>query len=299
VPYWRLPWCLRDKTSRIYTKKRMIFFLFQVLYYSDPHKKNSTMTPKKHTKCWWFYVKKKFFFSLLFKKKKLYRFFFVWIWCRLWKMSRSRDLFEIFMMPPNYTHTQILKTKCTIPSVMKKISLSWPHKNNKKKHPFTYLWRDKKNLHTNEEKKRIWNWFLTRYLQWTKILKKLCNEKKLHFFLLILEQCAIFLVDMKNIKNIFGFLIWQQTFWNSEKFDVYYVWYSPEKIHNNKFHEKIFFVKSKDLVIFLTLSGFGVFYLLMGSVTSDFIWIPLLPFHEKIYFFMKIMPTKFSIKKII
>jgi hypothetical protein len=23
-----------------------------------------------------------------------------------------------------------------------------------KKHPFTYLWRDKKNLHTNEEKKK-------------------------------------------------------------------------------------------------------------------------------------------------
>lgn len=80
-------------------------------------------------------------------------------------------------------------------------------------------------------------------------------------------------------------MIWQQIFWNSEKFDVYYFRYSPEKIHNNKFHEKIFFVKSKDLVIILTLSGFGVFYLLMGSVTSDFIWIPLLPFHEKKIFF--------------
>ena len=36
-------------------------------------------------------------------------------------------------------------------------------------------------------------------------------------------------------------MIWQQIFWNSEKFDVYYFRYSPEKIHNNKFHEKNFF----------------------------------------------------------
>lgn len=55
------------------------------------------------------------------------------------------------MMPPkNYTHTNF-ENKLHNSIRDEKKSLSWPQQQ--KKHPFTYLWRDKKNLHTNEEKK--------------------------------------------------------------------------------------------------------------------------------------------------
>ena len=49
VPYRRLPWCLRDKSSRIYTKKEWFFFVSSAL--SPPHKKLQWLL-----QCWWFYV---------------------------------------------------------------------------------------------------------------------------------------------------------------------------------------------------------------------------------------------------
>jgi len=95
---------------------------------------------------------RKIFFSHYYLKEKNCTAFFLYEFDVVYeKCLRSRDLFEIFMMPPNYT--QILKTKCTIPSVMKKIIPKLATKTTTKNHPFTYLWRDKKNLHTNEEKK--------------------------------------------------------------------------------------------------------------------------------------------------
>ena len=152
---------------------------------------------------------------------------------------------------------------------------------------FTHEWRKKKNL------KLIFNKI---YLQWTKIWKKLCNEKKIALFFADFRAMCNFLVDMKNIKIVLGSWFGSK-FFGIQRNSMFTIFDTPlKKFTTTNFTKKIFFVKSKDLVIILTLSGFGVFYLLMGSVTSDFIWIPLLPFHEKNYFFMKIMPTKFSKK---
>jgi len=54
-------------------------------------------------------------------------------------------------------------------------------------------------------------------------------------------------------------------------------------------------VKSRNnLVISLALSGFEVSFLFMGSVTSDFLDLPVFLFHEKKIFCVKIISTKFN-----
>lgn len=62
----------------------------------------------------------------------------------------GRDLYRNLYDAPKklkLNYTQILKTKCTIPSVMKKkIPKLAATKTTTKKHPFTYLWRDKKKF---------------------------------------------------------------------------------------------------------------------------------------------------------
>jgi len=68
-------------------------------------------------------------------------------------MSRSRDLFEIFMMPPNYTHTQILKTKCTIPSVMKKI-IPKLATQKQQKNTLLHIYGETKKIYTRMKKKK-------------------------------------------------------------------------------------------------------------------------------------------------
>ena len=72
VPYRRLPWCLRDKTSRIYTKKEWFFFVSSALF--SPTQKTPMTPPMLMILC---LRKKKFFFSV-FKKKNCTD-FFVWI----------------------------------------------------------------------------------------------------------------------------------------------------------------------------------------------------------------------------
>jgi len=95
------------------------------------------------------FKKKKFFFSV-FKKKNctdffLYEFDVVY--------EKSRDLFEIFMMPPNYTHTQILKTKCTIPSVMKKIIPKLATQKQQQKNTLLHIYGETKKIYTRMKKK--------------------------------------------------------------------------------------------------------------------------------------------------
>lgn len=133
-------------------EKKNDFFLFQVLYYSPPQKKTPQWLPK-HTKCWWFYVKKIFFFSLLFKRKNCTDFF-----CMNLMSSMKNVLGLVIYLKslwcPQTTHThKFWKQNAQFHPWWKKKSLSWPHKNNKKKHPFTYLWRDKK-IYTRMKKKK-------------------------------------------------------------------------------------------------------------------------------------------------
>ena len=144
-------------------------------------------------------------------------------------------------------HTQILKTKCTIPSVMKKTKIP-KHTTTKKNTPlhiygetkkFTHEWR--KNL------KRIWSWFFLQKwfhseLKFGKIVPWKCGcwyafstktfslwwkislnaPSNWTFFPFILEQCAI-LVVMKNAFKKFLLLEFSSNlFWDSKKFVVYY-----------------------------------------------------------------------------
>jgi hypothetical protein len=62
----------------------------------------------------------------------------------------------------------------------------------------------------------------------------LCNNEKLHPFLLILEQCVQFFgwyYDEKHKKKFLDFLIWQQTFLGFEEIRCFTILIlaSPEK----------------------------------------------------------------------
>jgi hypothetical protein len=72
----------------------------------------------------------------------------------------GRDLYRNLYDAPKklkLNYTQILKTKCTIPSVMKKKIPKLAATKTTKNTLLHIYGETKKNLHTNEEKKRIRN----------------------------------------------------------------------------------------------------------------------------------------------
>lgn len=66
----------------------------------------------------------------------------------------GRDLYRNLYDAPKklkLNYTQILKTKCTIPSVMKKKSLSWPpQKQQQQKNTLLHIYGETKKKFTHE-----------------------------------------------------------------------------------------------------------------------------------------------------
>jgi len=69
----------------------------------------------------------------------------------------GRDLYRNLYDAPKklkLNYTQILKTKCTIPSVMKKKSLSWPPQKQQQKNTLLHIYGETKKNYTRMKKKK-------------------------------------------------------------------------------------------------------------------------------------------------
>lgn len=123
----------------------------------------------------------------------------------------------------------------------------------------------------------------------------------MNFFPLYFRAMCNFGCHEKLIKRIFASWIQQQSVLGFEEIRCLLFWYSyPENFITTNFTKKIIvFVKSRNnLVISLALSGFGVSFLFMGSVTSDFIGSPSVSISwKKKYFVWKSFQPNLTILK--
>lgn len=165
-------------------------------------------------------------------------------WCRLWKMSRFNFL-NLYDAPKKLHTHKFWKQIAQFHPWWKKIPKL---ATTTKKTPFyIFMERQKKFTHEWRKKKNLKLIFKLWYSQWTKIWKNCVmknvgangcmiitkakinegfwNKMSKNFdfslwgqqcdacpsnctFLLILEQCAIFWLIWKTLKNFFDFLIW-------------------------------------------------------------------------------------------